>query len=1141
MRKFLHYAFLPIGLLLLCTTGYAQERIISGAVTGSDNNFLSGVTISIAGTNKGTTTNASGKYTISVQNGQTLRFTYVGFVAQDIVVSDQTTINVKLVPDQNSMSDVVIVGYATQRKSNLTGAVSTVDVNKTLGSRPIADVGRGLQGSATGLSVTIPSGEIGSDPIIKIRGQLGSLYGGSSPLILLDNVEIPSIQVVNPNDIESITILKDAASASIYGAKAAFGVILITTKKGAAGGQPQINYSNNFSWQNAWKNLDMADVDGLKYTVMAAERIGITTPVGAFYYVDRASYEKAVLWKQKYGNTISPNDPTVFGRDWYVQGATNQKMGIRTYNPYDYMIKEWAPTQQHNLSVGFRSGKTSYNLGLGLLNQNGMTKPAKTDKFTRYNGSLRISSDINKYLTIRGGALFARRNKEYSYATVSTVADPWLYLYRWSSQYPFGLDENGDPIRSPWSEIAAANTANILQNYSNYTLGSTVNITNNWKVDFDYTFSNQDETWRRPGTRFTARNSWAAPKARVDANGNPVYVDSTGKVVNSTDPGAIRAFDLSLDTYTAPGSNPDHFARTVTNFFSHTINTYSTYNLNLKEDHSFKFILGLNRVTSTTEWQSSQITNLLDISNPQFPFGTGTQTVDGGKSWESQLGYFGRINYAYKNRYLFEGNLRYDGSSKFPSSLWWRWYPSVSAGWVASEEKFMEWTKPVINSLKFRASWGSIGDQTVRNSLYLPIMPNGQSSWIGANGSQVFYVGSPAAIDANIQWQDIETKDIGMDVGFLNRKINLSVDLFQRNTNNMIVPQEGIPLTFGAGAPLGNYGSLQTKGWELTLDINHRFKNGLGINFRGNVSDAKTTLTAYGSGTQVAGNYNGKVVGEIWGYRTDRLYQLEDFELDANGKPILITLTTAESALYAGKKAYKLKTVDGKKPVYQAYLQNSSNFFFGPGDVRFRDVNGDGEINNGKGTLDDHGDLEVIGNSTPRYEYGFRIGADYKGFDISAFFQGVGRRQIWGNGFLAIPGFQSGDGAMPQAIAGNFWTPDNPGAFYPAAYNNAGSNAANNMQVQDRYLLNMAYLRLKNFTLGYSLPNSLIQKTRIKSFRVYVGLENFITWDHLRGLPIDPESINGYSMWNGSNYNLGRTSTGVPAFKSVSLGLQLNF
>jgi hypothetical protein len=281
------------------------------------------------------------------------------------------------------------------------------------------------------------------------------------------------------------------------------------------------------------------------------------------------------------------------------------------------------------------------------------------------------------------------------------------------------------------------------------------------------------------------------------------------------------------------------------------------------------------------------------------------------------------------------------------------------------------------------------------------------------------------------------------------------------------------------------------------------------------------------------------------------LYQAEDFELDGNGKPISIKLSPAESALYGktdingvatGPTVNKLKAgADGKKPVYQSFLQNSSNFFFGPGDVKFRDVNGDGEINNGKGTLTDHGDLEVIGNSNPRYEYGFRVGADYKGFDLSAFFQGVGRREIWGNGMLAIPGYNTGDGAMPEAIAGNFWTPDNTGAFYPAAYDNGVNNTNNNMQIQDRYLLNMAYLRLKNLTVGYSLPSSVMNRIKISSLRVYVGLENFVTWDHLGDLPIDPETISGYSMWNKDNYNSGRTGMGIPAFKSVSAGVQLNF
>lgn len=1143
MRRIIHV--LAVSVFLISGYGvFGQDRTITGTVFGEGNTPLPDVSVILLGTTTGTQTDASGTFSINASQGQILEFSFVGFITRRVTVGESNVVNVVLASSEKSMQDIVIVGYGTQKRGDVTGSVSTVDVGKVLTGRPIADVGRGLQGAVSGLNVTVPSGEVGSDPILKIRGAMTSFAGSSSPLILLDNVEIPSIQIVNPNEIASISILKDAAAASIYGAKASNGVILITTKKGSGTSKPQITYSGNVSWQNVWKDLKMGEVNALKYTVDASERIGNFGITGAFYYVDRASYEKAVQWQKLYGDKIGPDDPTVFGRDWYVQGAAmNQKMGMRTYNPFDYMIKKWAPTNQHDITVGQTINKTSINLGLGYLNQSGMIKPAKQDDFTRYNASLRVSTEVNKHITVRGGAMYSRRDKAYPYATVSTTADPWLYLYRWGPVYPFGSDQNGNPIRSPVSEYAGANTAHILQNYMNVSLGTTLTFTDNWKLDFDYTYSTQNESWKRPGTRFTAADSWSAPIARVDENGNPVYVDSTGKVVESTAPGAIRAYDLNNHTYTGLGSNPDHIIRSVTDFASSTINAFTTYNLDLNQDHKFKFMLGLNRVAANTEWQSQQINQLTDIRNPEFNFAVGTPPiVSGSKSWESQLGYFGRINYAFRDKYLIEGNLRRDGSSKFPSDLWWRWFPSVSAGWIVSEEKFLQ-SQSFINFMKVRGSWGSIGDQTVPNSLYLPLMPSGLAGWIGGNGARAPYVGSPSAIVHDITWQDIETKNLGLDMGLLNNKITLTFDIYQRKTKNMIVPLEGVPFTYGAFPPQGNFGSLKTNGWELTVEFNHRFENGVGINFMGNISDSKTYVEEYGSSKLVNSNYNGKNIGEIWGYRTDRLYQMDDFELGPDGKPQLITLTANEvPEKYVGKKAYKLKAgKNGEKPVYQVFLQNSANFFFGPGDVKFKDLNGDGIIDNGSASLTDHGDLEVIGNSNPRYNYGFRLGADYKGFDFSVFFQGVGSRQVWGNGFLAIPGYNSADGAMPAAFVDDYWTPENTGAFYPAAYNNGGSNAANNMQVQDRYLLNMAYLRMKNLTIGYRLPADVLKKVSVNSLRVYAALENFVTWDKLRGLPIDPEYIDGYSMWNTTGYNLGRTGMGVPAFKSISAGIQLTF
>lgn len=1128
-------------LLLFAGDLSAQEKTVTGRVTDQEGLGLPGVSVKVKGTNVGVSTNNEGNYQIRAAAGAVLQFTFIGTVAQEKAVGAGNVINVQLASDMTTMNEVVVVGYGTQRKGNLTGAVSTIDVKKTLEGRPVADAGRALQGAAAGLSVTIPSGEVGSDPIFKIRGQIGSIYGGSSPLILLDNVEIPSITLVNSSDIESITVLKDAAASSIYGAKGAFGVILITTKKGTGMEKPQVTYSSNVSFQNPWKDLEMGRVNALKYTVDAFERVG-SALAGAFYITTRESYERAVEWEKKYGSTVKNSDPTVYNRDWYFDSARNLKLGVRTYDPYESMVKEWAPTQLHNLSIGGSTGKTSYNLGLAALDQSGMLKAAKVDQFTRYNASLRVTSEINKYFTARGGAIYSRRNKEYPYITSSTTADPWLYMYRWSSLYPYGNAETGEPIRSPASEAADANTANILQNYLNFNLGGTLNLAKGWTADFDYSFSNQEERTRRPGTKYTGRDSWVAPIARVDASGAPVFVNADGVVVPSTTAGAVRAYDLPLSTYTSPGANPDHLYKAAENFYRHTINAITTYNLNFKENHDFKFIAGLNRVTDNTANQFTQITNLSNLSNPQFGNAIGVTTGGGNEYWEAQLGYFGRMNYAFKNKYLLEGNIRYDGSSKFPTDLKWRWFPSFSAGWVASEEKFMKWTQPVLNSLKFRGSYGSIGDQSVPNDLYVPTMTSGQNTWINGSNAREIGVGSPAAVASDITWQDIRTTNIGVDAGFLDNRLNLTFELFRRNTDNMIVPAEGVPGTYGTGAPRGNYGALQTSGWELSIDFNHRFDNGLGINLRGNIADAKTVITKYGTTQGVNSNYVGRTVGEIWGYRTDRLYQLSDFELDASGKPQLITLTAAESKWHAGKQAYKLKAgPNGEKPVYQPFVQNSANFRFGPGDVKFVDLNGDGEIHNGSALLSDYGDLEKIGNSTPRYEYGFRLGGDFKGFDIGAFFQGVGSRQIWGEGFLAIPGFNSADGAMPAAIADDYWTPENTGAAYPAAYNNGGSGTTNNMQIQSKYLLDMSYLRLKSLSLGYAIPKKLLTRIGVNSLRVYLAGENLVTWDKLGRLPIDPETINGYSMFNTTNYNSGRTGVAIPTFKSFSFGAQLNF
>lgn len=1115
----------------------AQRIVVSGQVSDAlSKELLVGVTVVVKGTTQGTITDVNGNYQLQADNNATLVFSYVGMKTQEVPVNGRSVINVQLESISLDVEEIVAVGYGTQKRANLTGAVASVDT-RVLEARPIPDIGRGLQGSTPGLNIVIPSGEIGSDPLIKIRGQFASMRGGTAPLILMDNVEIPSIQMVNPEDIESISVLKDAASASIYGAKAAFGVILITTKKGARTESVNVSYSGNLSFQNISKKMEMGGIDAMEYSLLAFERVGGTV-AGAFWMVTREGYERAKQWQEKWANVVKPDDPMLYGRDWYVD-ANNRKIGLRMYDPYYYMIKEWTPTQTHGVTINGKSGRTDYNISAGYLDQEGIIKPSKIDDFRRHNGSVRLGTQVNDWLRIYGGAMYSKREKRYAYSTVSTTADPWLYIYRWAATYPM-TTEDGDPIRSPNYEMAASNTAFMTTNYLSMNGGVTITPLKDWKINIDYTHANQEYINKRPGTRFTARNSWTAAIPKLDENGNRIYVNDAGQVVPQGTPGAMPAFRLSMDTYTAPGANPDHVYRIAQNDMWNTLTVNTTYDKSFDQVHNFKLMAGLNRVDYQFANNWSQVTQLIDYSNPQFNLATGVQTAGGNEYWESQLGFFGRINYDFKEKYLLEANLRYDGTSKFPTNLMWRWFPSFSAGWRVNDEPWMQWSSAFLSSLKLRASWGTIGDQSVPNSLYVPTMSGSFNNWL-IGGTKLYQFSTPGAVSSSVTWQDITTLNLGADARFFKNSLGASFDWYQRDTENMIVPQEGLPVTFGTGAPQSNFGSLRTKGIEIQVDYNHRFSNGLGINLVATFSDAVTKITKYGTTNSIDSWYVGKTYGEIWGYVTDRLYQKSDFEYGADGKLIRITVPNE-----AGTGTYTIhKMTDPNAPI-QGRLQ-AGNFLFGPGDVKFKDLNGDGYINPGNRLLKDangnpdHGDLTVIGNFTPRYEYGFRAGADYKGIDVSVFIQGVGKRDVWGEGFLAIPGFQSSDGAMPQAIAGDFWREDRPNAFYPAPYNLAGSSTTLNMQVQSRYLLNMAYLRFKNITVGYSLPRPVIQKANISKLRIYAALENFFTFDKLRGLPIDPEEISGYSMWNTSNYNLGRTGVGVPTFKSASLGIQLNF
>ena len=667
-------------------------------------------------------------------------------------------------------------------------------------------------------------------------------------------------------------------------------------------------------------------------------------------------------------------------------------------------------------------------------------------------------------------------------------------------------------------------------------LGTTVDFTSNWDLQADYTYSTEFNSFTSSMPTFEGAFHWYAPVAWLNEDGSRVYVDEEG---NPTESGGEPGYRFPITEYIS--KEQSNFYKNTFASQKHTFNAFSTYRWNLQEKHDFKFMVGTNIVGYKWDSHSSRRSELINPDNPQFEFTVGTPDISGGAGWESQVGFFGRANYAFMDKYLVEANLRHDATSLFPADLRWRWYPSFSAGWVVSNERFMEAASPILSFAKFRGSWGRIGDQSVDNGLYLSRMGIVRNSWLDSAGEQFFQIGTPNPVSAGIGWQDIEHLNVGADLRFFRGQLGLVVELFQRDTRNMIIPGDALPATFGASAPQGNYGNLRTKGWELAADYSYRFENGLQLSVNANISDA-TTVTTKGADWKTPWenrNVNntfttGKRYGDIYGYVTDRLYQKEDFVYDADGNFQQTTIVFDGASKVTNVLA-------GANPIYQTYFEDGNQILLmSPGDVKFVDVNGDGYITPGKNTFGDPGDRVVIGNSTPRYEYGFRLGADYKGFDLAVFCQGVGKRDIWGSGQLAIPGFHVKDGAMPQAIAEDFWKDDRTDAFYPRAWNLGGGNSGYVMVPQTRYLLDMSYFRIKNITVGYTLPSHALRSIGLANARIYVSLENMFTFDNLRGLPIDPEAISGYSMLNsGGNYNLGRTGTSNPTFKSASMGIQI--
>ena len=1069
--------------IALATILVANANVVTGVVQDTQGEPLIGVSVVVAGTSSGTITDFDGLYTIDAAGDAQLQFSYIGFTTVTEKVNNRSTINITMREDTRTLEEVVVVGYGTQRKANLTGAVGSISVEDQLEGRPIANVGTGMQGAVAGLTVTNSSGRIGDSPKFRIRGAVGTLLNesGSQPLILVDGVEISDISMINADDIKEISVLKDAASSSIYGTRAAFGVILITTKSGSGvESKFNVNYSNNFSWATPTTLPELAtSYVGAQMALDAKSRM---QPVDMFQNTagliwTQETIEKMKEWEQGFGNkNLGPE--MELGRDFDI--ISGVPYFYRSWNAADEFIKDFSFSQQHNVSFSGTSGKTNYYLGLSYMGQGGVVK-VNPDSYKRYSINYSTDTEIKSWLKVRSKALYTRTNLETPFNFGSSTYDALYYLYRWPVTMPYGTYE-GHPFRNSVTETAAANMDSNIKDYMRFSVGATFVLgTPDLTLDVDYTYNLDNQSKTQRGGTVGGWNFW---------NNSMDLVDNWA-----------ASSKMKVDKYQW---NRQYHAGNAVLRYKHTWN----------DAHAFSAFAGMNIEYKEIDYFNAEKQGLLDQTKPEISLSIGDNFIYGEHTSWAIMGFFARINYAYKNRYLIELNGRFDGSSRFPTDQQWGFFPSGSLGWVASEENFWEVLKPYWSFMKIRASYGSIGNQDIGNNRFRAIMTSSNSGWL-IGTTNVLTFSMPTALAEGFTWETIKTMNLGVDARFFDNDLGFSFDAYRRINDGMVVGGSEVPSTFGTSAPYENAAQLTTNGWELGIDYHHRFSNGLHLTVSANIADALTTVTKHprGTGSVIDGsNYEGKIVGEIWGFTTDRLFQESDFDAEGN---LLDGIATQE------------------------YFEKSSGYYkYGPGDVKYVDLDGNGEITWGDKTVDNHGDWSRIGNSTPRYEYNFKIGLDWHGVDLNIFFQGVGSRQYWATGNMMIPGWFYNEGTY-YAHQTDYWTPENTDAYYPrlAAYSQPGqySAASFNFLCQTRYLLDMSYLRLKNITLGYSLPSKVLKKMHFDKFRVYFSAENVCELDKLGDLPIDPETET--SSGDGGAMGFGRI---YPFTRQLSCGLQIS-
>ena len=967
---------------------------------------------------------------------------YIGYQNQIVQVGKNFLLDITLREDTQVLDEVVVVGYGVQKKANLSGSVSVVET-KTIEDRPVLNMGQALQGAVANFNVSIGDGEADDSPSYNIRGYT-SINGGE-PLVVIDGVVSTSDQLnrMNPTDIASISVLKDAASSAIYGSRAAYGVILVTTRMGSSE-KLTINYNNNFVMRT---NTYMPDIITDPYTVATISN-EMAYPWYNLFNEEQLAYAKKVS-----------EDPSL--SPYYVNPDGTWSYFGRT-NWMEEAYKKWGFSTIHNIDISGRTDRIAYYFSGGYNRQNGMFKMGN-DIYNRYNVRSKLQFKLTDWWRLDTN--LSMTASDYDYATAMT--NTYRQMYRKNTYYTL---KNPD---GTWTDNSVGNLGAMAEGGRATDWKTNMNINLSTRIDFVKDV-------------FFVQGSFAYANTKTRSN----WHDKLVPYRNGPELPLLMFNPLSnVSDASSSSSDTKHLVFDV----------YGTFQKTFASKHALTAVLGFNQEEYKYDYIKANRLELISESLPTINLATGDMNMSQKIETWALRGAFARLGYVYADKYIFEFNGRYDGTSRFPKKDRFVFNPSASLGWVVSQENFFEPLKDVVSFLKLRGSYGRLGNQDVAAYAYLATMGSGKISQI-LEGKQPVYVSAPGLVSGSLTWEKVTTANVGMDINFFNNRLVMTGEFYVRRTTDMLTKGYTLPSVLGTSVPDQNAADLKTRGWEVSVGWKDRIVLGgrpLTYNLSFNLADSRAWITKYDNPTGYLGDYYvGQELGEIWGMET-------------------LGFFTSEEDIKNHADQSWCTSYPGTRPL-------------APGDLKFKDANGDGKIDDGTWTLEDHGDYSIIGNSRSRLTFGLNLGAQWNGFDVSLFAQGVGKRDYYPGvsdlyfwGIYAEPKTNITVGHMYDR-----WTETNPDGYYPRMKAYVAEQTDKECGVtQTRYLQNAAYIRFKNLTIGYTVPQKCLEKFGIQRLRLFFSGDNL---GEISGL---------YKHYNVDPEQLGNMS--YPLQRSLSFGLNV--